>query len=368
MSIAPFKLERYFDRYEFKVKYLLSSSDCESLSLTEMLQMASPESLALWQELRLGYTEAPGHPLLRAEVAGIYQNIPADSVVIAAPEEAIFIAMQTILSENEAAIVMFPAYQSLWEVARSMKCNITYWKLQPSKERWNLDLNFLERNITGNTRLLVINFPHNPTGYMPSRTDLDDIILLARKHDLYIFSDEMYRFLEYDPALQLPSVCDLYEKGITLSGLSKAFALPGLRIGWLASQDNSWVKKWLEFKDYTTICNSAPSEILGIIALQNKAHIIQRNLSIIRNNLTCADQFFNERRQQFSWLRPRAGSVAFPRWLGDGTVEQLCQRILDQQGVMIVPGSLFDFPGNFFRIGLGHRNFPEAIELVGAGL
>jgi len=364
MSIAPFKLERYFDQYEFKVKYLLSSSDCESLSLREMLQMASPESLGLWQELRLGYTEAPGHPQLRAEVAGIYMNIPAQNVVIAAPEEAIFIAMHTLLSDTDQAIVMFPAYQSLWEVARSMKCNITYWKLQPGTESWQLDLNFLERNLTEKTRLLVINFPHNPTGYMPSRRDLDDIILLARKHNLYIFSDEMYRLLEYDPATQLPSVCDLYEKGITLSGLSKAFALPGLRIGWLASQDNSWVKRWLEFKDYTTICNSAPSEILGIIAMQNEAQIIQRNLNIIRDNLACADTFFNEHNRQFSWYRPKAGSVAFPKWSGAGTVEQFCQCILDQQGVMIVPGSLFDFPGNYFRIGLGRRNFPEAIEQV----
>lgn len=174
----------------------------------------------------------------------------------------------------------------------------------------------------------------------------------------------MYRLLEYDPAAQLPSICDEYEKGIALSGLSKSFALPGLRIGWLATQDRAWADRWLAYKDYTTICNSAPSEILGIIALQNKENILRRNLEIISANIVCADQFFTERSKLFSWIEPKAGSVAFPQWLGVDTVEDFCQSVLDQQGVMLVPGSLFDFPGNHFRLGLGRKNFPQAIELV----
>jgi aspartate/methionine/tyrosine aminotransferase len=162
----------------------------------------------------------------------------------------------------------------------------------------------------------------------------------------------------------LPSICDLYEKGIALSGLSKSLALPGLRIGWLAAQDNTWTERWLALKDYTTICNSAPSEILGIIALQNKELIINRNLEIIRANMTYANQFFSEHHNLFTWFCPKAGSVAFPQWLGSDPVEQFCQKVLDQQGVMLVPGSVFDFSGNHFRIGLGRKNFPEAVEKV----
>jgi len=364
MPINPFKLERYFAKYEFQVKYLLSSSDCESLTLAELLHMAAPESLALWQDLRLGYTEFPGHPLLRSEVAGIYDHIPADNVIIAAPEEAIFIAMHALLSANDHVIVVSPAYQSLYEVARSIGCNLTSWKLQMGADSWQLDLKQLEQTITNRTRLLVINFPHNPTGYMPSRSELDAIILMARKYGLYIFSDEMYRFLELDPCAQLPSICEIYENGIALSGLSKSFALPGLRIGWLTAQDSTWTGRWLTFKDYTTICNSAPSEILGIIALQNKEQILQRNLEIIRANIACANQFFSEHSHHFSWFSPKAGSVAFPQWLGPGSVEMFCQGVLDQQGVMLVPGSVFDFPGNHFRIGLGRMNFSEAVEKV----
>lgn len=188
--------------------------------------------------------------------------------MIAAPEEAIFVVMNTLLTAGDHVIAISPAYQSLHEIAHSLGCSLTPWLLTPAKGRWQLDPDQLERLITHQTRLLVINFPHNPTGYLPSRDELDAIVAFSRKHGLYLFADEMYRLLEYDTTARLPAVCDLYEKGISLSGLSKSFALPGLRIGWLAVQEIPLIERWLALKDYTTICNSAPSEILGVIALQ----------------------------------------------------------------------------------------------------
>lgn len=364
MSIKPFKLERYFAQYEFKVKYLLSASDCESLPMAELLQMANAESLDLWRGLKLGYTESQGHPLLRAEVAKLYQHVTPEDVIIAAPEETIFITMQTLLTPDDHVIVLSPAYQSLYEIARSIGCRVTPWTLEPGIDNWQLDLGQLERSITERTRMLVINFPHNPTGTLLSHLELDFIVELARKHGLYLFSDEMYRLLEYDPATRLPPICDIYEKGISLSGLSKTFALPGLRIGWLATQERALLERWVALKDYTTICNSAPSEILGIIALQNKEQILQRGLAIIRENMDIARGFFTEHEDRFSWFSPMAGSVCFPQWKGDGSVEQFCQAILDRQGVMIVPGSLFEYPGNHFRVGLGRKNLRQALERV----
>ena len=218
--------------------------------------------------------------------------------------------------------------------------------------------------ITPATRLLVINFPHNPTGYLPTADKLRSIVAIARRHNLRIFSDEMYHWLEYDAAQRLPALCDLYEQGVALAGLSKAFALPGLRIGWLATQDAALTQAFLAFKDYTTICNSAPSEILGLIALRNQAVILARNLQIVQRNLTIAEQFFTRRSQLFLWPKPNAGSTAFPRWLGRGSVEDFCQVVLTQQGVMIVPDTMFDQANNHFRIGLGRRNFGEALARV----
>lgn len=364
MSISPFKLERYFAQHEFTAKYLLSPSDCESLSLRELLHLADPDSLTLWNELKLGYTESPGHPLLRAEIARLYRNITPDDVLIAVPEEAIFIAMQTLLKPGDHVVTLVPAFQSLYEVARAIGCDVTRWTLELGTAGWQIDLDRLERSLTDRTRLLVLNFPHNPTGYLPTRGELDAIVQLARQHNLTIFCDEMYRLLEYDPARRLPPICDLYEQGISLSGLSKTFALPGLRLGWLAMPGRTLLEQWLTYKDYTTICNSAPSEVLAIMALRAKEAIITRNLNLIRQNLQVAEQFFAEQRKHFVWIKPQAGSIAFPRWVAATPVEQFCQAVLDQQNVMIVPGSIFDYPGNHFRLGLGRQNFAEALQRV----
>lgn len=365
-AIPPFKLERLFAKYEFKAKYLLSPSDCEALTLNELLQLADADGLRLWNELNLCYTESPGHPVLREEIARMYQTVPPDQIVVAAPEELIFIALNTLLRPGDHAVCISPAYQSLYEVARAFGCEVTPWAAAAAGGEWRLDLGQLEAAITDRTRLLVVNFPHNPTGILPSRQELEAIIEIARRRSLYLFCDEMYRLLEYDPATRLPPVCDLYERGISLSGLSKTFALPGLRIGWLATQDKSLPESWLTFKDYTTICNSAPGEILGIITLRAGGSIIARNLNIIQSNIEAAEGFFAERTSLFEWLKPRAGSIAFPRWLGAASIEQVCQSAVEQRGVMVVPGSIFDFPGSHFRVGLGRRNFPEALEQFGA--
>jgi aspartate/methionine/tyrosine aminotransferase len=270
--------------------------------------------------------------------------------------------MQTLLQQNDHVIAIAPAYQSLHEIARSIGCSLSTWDLEPSEEGWSLNLDKLEDLFQPQTRLLIINFPNNPTGYLPTHEQFDAILALAKKHDVTIFSDEMYRLLEPEPVLRLPSVCDIYEKGITLSGLSKSFALPGLRLGWLATRQSGLIDAWLQFKDYTTICNSAPGEILGIIALQNTERIVNRNREIVRSNLLLAETFFTKHNTLVEWNRPRAGSIAFPKWLGTNSVDAFCQAVLDQQGVMIVPGSNFDHPGNHFRVGLGRKNFSEALE------
>lgn len=362
--LNPFKLERYFAQYEFKAPYLLSASDCESLALAELLSLADPEGKALWEGLSLGYTESAGHPLLRAEIARLYSDIPPEQVLVLAPEEGIFIAMHTLLQPGDEVIAVSPAYQSLHEVALSLGCRLLPWEYHPAETGWRLDLDELAGAVTPRTRLLVINFPHNPTGALPGRADLEAILALAGRYGVYVFSDEMYRLLEHDPAQRLPPVCDLYERGISLAGMSKGFALPGLRIGWLASQAPGLLERWTTFKDYTTICSSAPSEILALIGLRARAAILDRNLGIIHANLRHAAEFFGRYPRLFRWLPSQAGSVAFPAWTGPGTVEAFCRAVLDQAGVMIVPGEMFARPGQHFRVGLGRRNFPAALHRV----
>lgn len=365
MQINDFKLERYFAKYEFSVEYLLSSSDCESLTIPELLEYADGDDLEMWSNLKLGYTESKGHPALRAEIAGLYQNITPDDVLVITPEEGIFIALNTILQSGDGVVSIYPAYQSLLEIPRFLGCKVTAWSLEIENGNWTLDLNKLENSIDQKTKLLIINFPHNPSGFLPSGEVFEEIINLARKHNLYLFSDEMYWLSEYNPDDRLPAVADLYEKGISLFGLSKTFGLPGLRIGWLASQDKGLIAKCGRFKDYTTICAGAPSEILALIGLKAKHSLISRNLDIIRRNLLHAADFFGKHGDTFQWFPPKAGSLAFPRLTADIPVDSFCEDAAIKKNLMILPGTVFDYQGNHFRVGLGRKDFPKALARLG---
>jgi aspartate/methionine/tyrosine aminotransferase len=174
----------------------------------------------------------------------------------------------------------------------------------------------------------------------------------------------MYRGLELHPETRLPAVCDLYENSISLSGLSKAHGLPGLRLGWLATHIPGFIEAGLQVKDFTTICHSGPSEVLGLIALRAGEGILERNLALVRENASLAGTYFGDHPELFHWFAPLAGSIAFPAWTGPGSVEALCQAALDREGLMVVPGSIFDYPGPHFRVGLGRRSFPEALALL----
>lgn len=361
MQFNDFKLERYLAKYEFSVEYSLSSSDCENLTIPELLGYADTDGLEMWSDLKLGYTESKGHPALREEIAGLYQKIGPDDLLVIAPEEGILIALNAILQPGDGVISIYPAYQSLLEIPRVLGCKVTAWPLEVENGNWTLDLNILEASIDRKTKLLIINFPHNPSGFLPSREVFEGIVNLARRHNLYLFSDEMYWMSEHNPADRLPAVADLYEKGISLFGLSKTFGLPGLRIGWLASQDKGLMTKCSSFKDYTTICAGAPSEALALIGLKAKDRLIPRNLEIIHQNLLQAVDFFSKHGETFQWFPPKAGSIAFPRLTADIPVDSFCEAVVMKKNLMILPGTVFDHHENHFRVGLGRKDFPAAL-------
>lgn len=361
MQLNPFKLERYFAKHEFSAPYLLSPSDIEPLTMPELLAMASDSRRTQFDNLWLGYTESQGNPELLSAISQLYKKISPQQIIEVVPEEGIFIAMNTLIEASEHMIVMSPGYQSLYEIARSRGVTVSHW--QPS-QKWAFDVGELQKLLQKNTRMIVINSPHNPTGAQFSHEELAAIIEFARQHDLWLFSDEMYRLSEHDEKYRLPSACDEYEKAVSLSGLSKSFALPGLRVGWLATQSETAMQAFTRFKDYTTICSSAPSEILALIALEARDKILRRNMSIIQNNLAVLEQFFTEYSDTFSWIRPCAGTIAFVEFSGEMTVEQLADELVSTKGLMILPSSVFDYEGNFFRLGFGRRNMPEALQLL----
>lgn len=361
MKIAPFELERYFAKYEFSSRYLLSSSDCEPLTMSELLAMADQEIRLLWEELKLGYTESAGHPLLREVIAEMYKGIEARDTLVVVPEEGIFLLMHALVKPGDHVICTFPGYQSLYEVARSIGCDVSTW--EPDEERgWHFDVDELEKKIQVNTKLIVVNFPHNPTGYVPSRKDFEAIVHLAQKYDVNLFSDEMYRFLEIDKGVTLPSACEIYERGFSLFGLSKTFGLPGLRIGWIASPSRKVLKRVNELKDYTTICGSAPSEILAIMALKRRSEIIRKQNERVNRNVKELEIFFDEYQDCFKWNRPKGGSICFPRMVVVEDTSVFCDELVKATGIMAAPSKQFQFGSKHIRIGFGRDDLPQVIK------
>jgi len=364
MKIDPFKLERYFAKYEFSAKYLLSSSDCDGFRMNDILGMATIEEMKLWQNLQLGYTESQGLPMLREEVAKLYSNISSDDMMVLAPEEGVFVALNCILSKDDHVICIAPSYQSLPQVVRSIGCDITYWL--PDEERgWYFDPQELGKAIRPNTRLIIINFPHNPTGYLPSLHDFQSIIDIAKAHNLILFSDEMYRYLEHDSSLRLPSASDLYHNAISLSGLSKTFGLAGLRIGWLTTKNHELLEQMMAFKDYTTICSSAPSEVLGLIGLRHKEDLIETNIKKIKRNLSLLDGFINAHSHILSWSKPNAGTIGFARLKIVTPALDFCEGIVAEHGIMIVPSEIFDYGDKHIRLGFGRLSLQEGLDRLG---
>ena len=360
MNLPPFKLERFFAKYEFNTEFLLCSSDCEAMSIADLLAL-EPDAAQKFQQVWLGYTESQGSPALRKEISKLYKTIqPEDILVHTGAEEAIFIFMNTTFQNGDHVIVHSPGYQSLAEVARAVGCDVSLW-LAREENNWALDLDELQHLIRSNTKAIVINTPHNPTGYLMSRADYDAVHKFAQEKNLLLFSDEVYRELEYDAAERLPAACDLGEHAISLGVTSKTYGLAGLRIGWIATKNRRIYDSMASLKDYTTICNSAPSEFLAEVAMRNRQKLAQRNLDIIKHNLTVIDDLFARHIDLFSWVRPKAGSMGFPRLL-KGDIEAFCDDLVRKAGVLLLPGSMYDDSQNHFRLGLGRKNLPQAVE------
>jgi len=362
MRLAPFKLERYFARYEFSAKYLLCSSDCESLPVADLLALEPGAEDGL-KRLWLGYTESPGAPSLRAEITRIYTSVRPDEVLVhAGAEEAIFLFMHAALEPGDHVLVHWPCYQSLFEVARSIGCQVEPWEAR-RENGWALDLDELRRLLRPNTKAVIVNTPHNPTGYLMSRPDFEALHRLAQARGFVVFSDEVYRELEHDPADRLPAACDADPAAVSLGVMSKTYGLAGLRIGWVATHNAALLARMAALKDYTTICSSAPSEYLAELALRHRGQLAARNLGIVLENLALLDAFFAAHADRFEWVRPRAGPIAFPRLLGED-VEAFCERLVQATGVLLLPGTNYDHPGNHFRVGFARRNLPQALEAL----
>jgi aspartate/methionine/tyrosine aminotransferase len=360
MRIEPFAIERYYERWEFRAELMLSSSDCESQTIAELLAL-EPEAHERLLGLRLGYTEVPGSPELREAIAAGYERAGEEDVLtLAAAEEGIFIAYHALLQAGDHAIVESPCYGSAVELARSTGASVSLWQRR-HEDRWAYDLDAFEGLLRPETKLVYINSPHNPTGTQMPRAVLERLVELLAERSIVLFSDEVYRGLEHDPADRLPAACDLYPRAISLNTVSKSYGLPGLRIGWLACRERALLERIVALKLYTTICSSAPSELLVALALRHGERLVAASGELVLANLPLIDELIARRGELFEWVRPTAGPIGFPRVAGDFDVQAWCEQIAEQAGVLLLPGSVYGQPRHV-RLGFGRANLAHAIE------
>lgn len=359
MQLRPFRIEQYYAEHEFTARYMLSSSDCESRPLGDLLEL-EPGADAALHELWCGYTESPGAPLLRDELAAGYEGLERDdTLVVSSAEEGIFLLCHALLRPGDHAIVETPCYESALELSRSTGADVSEWRRR-HEDGWAYDLDALAGLVRAETRMVYVNTPHNPTGSHMTADELAGVVAIARDAGAVLFCDEVYRDLEHSPDLRLTAACEAYERAVSLGSMSKSLGLAGLRLGWLASRDRALLHGVLELKHYTTICASAPSEFLSTIALRHRQHLLARNLGIVRANLEVLDDFFERRDDLFGWVRPSAGPIGFPRLAGDVDVEEFCASAVASAGVLLLPGTVYDEPRHV-RVGFGRADMPDAL-------
>jgi aspartate/methionine/tyrosine aminotransferase len=365
----PFKLERFFARYEFNVDYVLCASDCETLPVRELLAL-DPGAEDRLLDLRLGYTESAGAPSLRSQIAAIYDTITPDQILVhSGAEEAIFLFMHAVLEPGDHLVVHAPCYQSLAEVARGLGCEVSPWTARAS-EGWALDPDELRRLLRPTTRAVVLNVPHNPTGYLMDPDRYREVVAITEGHPCLLLSDEVYREAEYHDADRLRAACDVSETAVSLGVMSKTYGLPGLRLGWVATHNPSLTARMAQLKDYTTICNAAPSEMLAEVALRHRGALVARSVALLRRNLDLLADFIARHPDVFTWQPPGAGPIAFLRLVGRPAAagaEAFCEQLAREAGVLLLPGTVYDVEG-YVRIGFGRQDFPEALARLEAYL
>ena len=373
MPMLPdFKLETYFSKWEFKAKYHMMASDAESLSLRELLAMATPEEREEFEGMWLGYTETFGAPDVREAIAALFSKRKASEILcFAGASEGIFAANSVLLDSDSHAIVVTPNYQS-HETLPLLICEATSVPLD-ADDGWSLDIDRVADAIRPNTKLVTINFPHNPTGAILSLDRYQALIELCRRHGIYFLHDEIFHGLGPTGTQHQPFIADEDERGLSLNVMSKSYGLPGLRVGWIACADADIISRMERMKHYLSICNSGPSERLTKIALRNRDKLLSRNCAIVDENLQKWDAFFARHVSLFDWRRPDGSCTAFPKYQGAEGVEQFCHSLVEQSSVLLLPGTIYQSelgatPADHFRLGFGRQGLDEGLAAFEAHL
>jgi aspartate/methionine/tyrosine aminotransferase len=350
MKIEPFVMERMQSEWENRVAHNLSESGVHPMTVGELL---GPESTEVLRDERLLYVQSNGSEALRRAIASLYPGAGPDNVVVAnGTAEANYISAWRLVEPGDEVVMMLPNYMQTWGVIRSWGASIVPWSLREDLG-WAPDLDELRRAVTARTRLIVVCNPNNPTGSVLSLDAMREIAAVASRAGAWILADEVYRGAEREGE-ETPTFWGLHERLLVTCGLSKAYGLPGLRIGWVVGPPDLVAQLWGR-KDYLTISPGALSDVLARKALAHgtRARILERTRSILRRNYPVLESWAKER-HGVALVPPRAGAIAYLRYPWRVNSTALVERLRDEHGVLIVPGDHFGMDG-FLRVGFGNE-------------
>ncbi len=366
------ELAATLSRLHDRTVHHLSASECETMALADLLGLADAEDQARWADLRLSYTDPLGAPWLRASIAAGYGGVgPENLVSFAGAQEGLYAVLHALLQPGDHAVVVVPGYQSVETLALGLAA-VTGVALDAA-HGWSLDIDQVAAAIRPSTRIICISFPNNPTGALLPPERFAALVALCRRHGLWLLSDEVYRLTERDPARRLPPAADAYERGVSVGVLSKAYGLPGLRVGWVACRDAELIARVARMRQYLSVCGAGPSEVLANIALKAGEAITGRNRAIAAANLSALSGFLARHPAQFDWHPPDAGVVGYVRYAGADGVERFVARMAEAAGILLLPASVFRsevaaLPADRFRIGFGRASFPAGLAALEAAI
>ncbi len=350
MQVKPFKVEEWMNTYEKDAVYNIAETCVDSLTLEELIRL-SDEPDRFFRELsqqKLTYGNIEGSPEFRSLVAGLYRSMrPENVLAMNGAIGANYLVLYSLVQPGDEVIVVHPTYQQLYSVPESFGAEVKLLRLRP-ENGFRPDPDELRSLVSSQTKLIVINNPNNPSGALMGEAELADIVGIARSVNAFVLCDEVYRGLYQDPDAQVPSIVDLYEKGISTGSMSKAFSLAGLRLGWIAAPLEV-IRECLKYRDYTTISCGLLDDALAVHALKNCDKIMERNGKIVRRNLHILDEWV-QREPLVSYVKPQAGTTALLQYDLPVPSETFCLDLFQATGVFLTPGSCFDLEGHV-RIG-----------------
>lgn len=369
MRIAPFVMERWQSTYEHQVSYNLSESGVHSLTVVELLELpggGNPLTGSGLLETGLGYAQGNGAEHLREYISEIYPSSGVDNVLVThGGAEANFLTTLQLLEAGDEAIVMLPNYMQTHGLVEGWGAVVTPWMLR-EENGWQPDTAELEELVTDRTKLIIITNPNNPTGLVFGASILESVVAAAGRVGAWILADEIYRGAEVEGP-ETPSFWGRYDRLVITSGLSKAYGLPGLRIGWAASPSAEKIEELWSYHDYSTISPSTLTEALATHALEpaRRQKILERTKGILRTNLPLLKEWVNRQEDTFDYVEPQAGAIMWVRYNLDVNSSELAERVRVEEDTLIQPGDHFGFD-HYIRLGYGpeHDYLVEGLDRV----